>query len=99
MNNSTALNITDNEEKIVLTPEEIVWKSIVLFIVLFISALCNGFNVGIFGLDLKYLEMLIKGPHETEHDLKESHRAKRIYFFLKRGNLMLCATLIVNTFC
>ena len=48
---------------------------------------------------MKYLELLMKGPFETPEDKKEANHASKIYPFLKKGNLMLCATLIVNTLC
>ena len=49
------------------------------------------------GLDVKEMEMMIKGPFETKEEEIMARHAKRLLPLRRRGNLLLCAIHIGNT--
>eukprot|EP01104_Vermistella_antarctica_P015152 TRINITY_DN4914_c0_g2_i1.p1 TRINITY_DN4914_c0_g2~~TRINITY_DN4914_c0_g2_i1.p1 ORF type:complete len:520 (-),score=138.91 TRINITY_DN4914_c0_g2_i1:201-1760(-) len=65
------------------------WGAIV--ILLFLSGLFSGLNVGLLSLDLVSLEIVIKSG-----TAKDAKYAKRIYPLRKKGNLLLCTVLLGN---
>ena len=59
--------ITSNEtEKVGMS-----WLSLILVILaILLSAYSNGVNIGVMGLDVQQLELMSKGPYETEEEAK-----------------------------
>jgi metal transporter CNNM len=73
------------------------WYTFVLIVVLILlSAFFSGLNLGLMGLDTKYLELLMIGPFETKEDERAAKFAKKILPIRKRGNLLLCTILLGN---
>ena len=67
-NNLTSnITITSNEtEKVGMS-----WLSLILVILaILLSAYSNGVNIGVMGLDVQQLELMSKGPYETEEEAK-----------------------------
>ena len=62
---------------------------IVYFILLAISALCSGLNIGLMSLDLTELNILKKIG-----TAKEKFYARKIYPLRRHGNLLLCSILL-----
>ena len=62
---------------------------IVYFILLAISALCSGLNIGLMSLDLTELNILKKIG-----TAKERFYARKIYPLRRHGNLLLCSILL-----
>ena len=62
------------------------WYSlvIVIFLVL-LSAYSNGVNIGVMGLDVQQLQLMSKGPYETEEEAKEGEMAKKLLPLRSKG--------------
>lgn len=59
--------------------EDIEWYIYLAIILLSIlSAISNGMNIGLMGMDVKYMELMTKGPFETAKDEKEAKLAKAL---------------------
>ena len=63
-----------------------------------LSGLFSGLNLGLLGLDVKNLELLTKGPFQTEEEAMDAKRAHAILPIRRKGNLLLCTILIGNVF-
>ncbi len=50
-----------------------------------LSAYCNGTNIGVMGLDVQQLELMSKGPYETEEEAKEGEMAKKLLPLRAKG--------------
>jgi metal transporter CNNM len=84
---------TDYWNSIITTKEFMpLWARIILFIVLLcLSGLFSGLNLGLMSLDLSELEILKKIGTP-----KEMSFASKIYPLRKRGNFLLCTILLGN---
>ena len=60
------------------------------------SGLFSGLNLGLLGLDVKNLELLTKGPFNSEQEAKDAKYAEKILPLRRRGNLLLCTILLGN---
>ncbi len=47
-------------------------------------------------LDVRYMELLTKGPFETKKDEKNAKLASSLLWLRKWGNTLLCSMLIIN---
>ena len=62
------------------------WQNLLLVILMiFLSAYCNGTNIGVMGLDVQQLELMSKGPYETEEEAKEGEMAKKLLPLRAKG--------------
>ena len=96
-NYSNGSNYTNSTAALASVSTTIVWWKILIVIILSIlSAIFAGLNLGIMGLDPKYLELLTMEPFETKQEAKEAVYARKILPLRKRGNLLLCTILIGN---
>lgn len=69
-----------------------VWvRACFIALLLCLSGLFSGLNLGLMALDTKELEVVMKVG-----DVKERGYAKKIYPLRKRGNLLLCTVLLGN---
>lgn len=73
-----------------------VWHYIIIAFQVVLSGVYAGLNVGLFGLDTKYLEMLTIGPFQSKEDEDNAIYAKRILPLRKRGYLLLASLIIGN---
>ena len=89
--NTTLANIPDHKKFHIEW-----WRITAVVVMLFVSGLFAGLNLGVNGLDPKTLELMIQGPFENEQEEKEAKYAKKILPLRKRGNLLLCTILIGN---
>lgn len=71
------------------------WKVFLLIGLCIIIALCNVFNIGLMGLDIKELELSAQGPFTTKEEEIEGKQAKKVLPLRRKGNLALCSILIV----
>ena len=63
------------------------WYIYFLIVILqILSALFNAMNIGLMGLDPRYLELMKQGPFESKSDEKNAIYAKKIYPLRKKGN-------------
>lgn len=58
----------------------------IIVILQLLSAFFNGMNIGLMGLDPRYLELMREGPFETAEDEVNAKYAKRIIPLRKKGN-------------
>ena len=72
------------------------WRIVVIIIMLIISGLFAGLNLGVNGLDIEALELMKQGPNYTDQEIKEAKYAEKLLPLRKRGNLLLCTILIGN---
>jgi metal transporter CNNM len=70
------------------------WKIFVIVVLQLVSAFFNGLNLGVMGLDPRYLELLTMGPFENKADELDAKRAKKILPLRKRTNLLLVTILL-----
>lgn len=61
-----------------------------------LSGTFSGLNLGLLGLDVKNLEILTKGPFNSEEEARDAEYAEKILPIRKRGNLLLCTILLGN---
>jgi len=47
-------------------------------------------------LDVRYLELLTKGPFETKKDERNAIYAEKVLWLRKKGNMLLCSMLITD---
>ncbi|CDW87629.1 metal transporter cnnm2 [Stylonychia lemnae] len=74
---------------------EIPWYIYLIIVILqFLSAMFNGLNIGLMGLDTRYLELMTQGPFETKEDEKNAVYAKKIFPLRRRGNQLLTTILL-----
>ena len=70
-----------------------------IFFIVFLAMLSgtfSGLNLGLLGLDVKNLEILTKGPFNSEEEARDAEYAEKILPIRKRGNLLLCTILLGN---
>jgi metal transporter CNNM len=72
------------------------WRWLIIFFLVVLSGCYSGLNLGVLGLDVKDMEMMVKGPHETEAEEKDARLASKLLPLRRRGNLLLCAILLGN---
>lgn len=58
------------------------------------SAFMNGLNLGLMGLDVRYLELLTMGPFETKEDENEARQARILLPVRRRQNFLLATILL-----
>lgn len=69
-----------------------IWVVVILyFVLLLLSSLCSGLNLGLMSLDLSELNLLKKIGSSSE-----KKQAKKIYPLRAHGNLLLCSILLGN---
>jgi metal transporter CNNM len=67
---------------------------LIIVVVQIFSSYANGINIGLMVLDENYLEIMIKGPHETPDDLRNAKLAKAVLPLRARGTQMLITILL-----
>ena len=105
MNNSLrALDISTNDmvgppmclTAVPLHVEVPLWKFGVMVGLALLSGTFSGLNLGLLGLDVKNLELLTKGPFNSEQEERDARYAQAILPLRRRGNLLLCTILLGN---
>ncbi|CDW71668.1 ancient conserved domain protein 2 [Stylonychia lemnae] len=74
---------------------EIPWYIYLIIIILqLLSAMFNALNIGLMGLDPRYLELMTQGPFESKDDEQNAQYAKKIYTLRRKGNSLLTMILL-----
>ena len=85
--NATA-NLTSNNTISSKENEDtgLTWYNLLtVILMILLSAYCNGTNIGVMGLDVQQLELMSKGPYETEDEAKEGEMAKKLLPLRAKG--------------
>lgn len=81
LTSNNTMNSNENEEAGGMS-----WQNLLLVILMILlSAYCNGTNIGVMGLDVQQLELMSKGPYETEDEAKEGEMAKKLLPLRSKG--------------
>ena len=62
------------------------WVYLLLVVLLCHSAFFSGNNIGVLAMDLRYLELMTKGPFETQKEERQAHMAEVLIPMKKRGH-------------
>lgn len=62
------------------------WVYLVLVLLLMHSAYFSGNNIGIMAMDLRYLELMTKGPFESKKEEEEARMVEKLIPLRKRGH-------------
>ena len=59
------------------------------------SAFFSGNNIGVLAMDMRYLELMTKGPFESKKEEREAHMAEALIPMKKRGHQILVMVLLM----
>jgi len=62
------------------------WVYLLIVILLLHSFFFSGNNIGVLAMDLRFLELMTKGPFESEREEKEAKMAEALIPMKKRGH-------------
>jgi hypothetical protein len=57
-----------------------------LLVLLITSSFLSGNNIGVLAMDLRYLELMTKGPFENKKEERDAHYAEKLIPLKKRGH-------------
>lgn len=69
----------------------------VVIVLIFLSQVFTGLNIGLMSLDTAQLKVLIEVRHTDEASFKAAMYARKILPLRQKGNLLLCTILLGNT--
>jgi len=72
------------------------WQYAAIVVLAMLSGVFSGLNLGLMGLDVKNLELIVKGPFNSAQEELDAEYALKILPIRKRGNLLLCTILLGN---
>ena len=75
------------------------WVYLLLIVLLMHSAYFSGNNIGVLAMDLRYLELLTKGPFESKKEEREAKMVEKVLPLKKRGHQILVMILFMIAIC
>jgi metal transporter CNNM len=71
------------------------WVYLLLVLLLLHSAFFSGNNIGVLAMDMRYLELMTKGPFESKKEEKEAEYVKALLPQKRRGHQILVVVLFM----
>ncbi|GKY93546.1 hypothetical protein MPSEU_000322000 [Mayamaea pseudoterrestris] len=91
MMNYSAETVSSDSESKILAAVPFPAQIALIMLLLFVTAAFAGLTLGLMGLDNTGLEIIMHGDNDVN-----AERARRIYPFRQRGNLLLCTLVLGN---